>query len=294
MDWSQLAQTSGDVSMRLVRDSAPATVELLDHGTLALRVEVDVQPGNIAHLQWIAEPDASVNSAAHAMRALVRRLFAEFAVSRVQMVVPADDRRQVQIAMRSGLRREAILRGGLFDGASPVDAELFASLSGDPAPESAGGYTYMLDSIMAQKRLISHVVMTDPQGRVLLCQTTFKKDWELPGGIVEDGERPRVAAEREVEEEIGLQIEIGRLLAVDWLPPYLGWSDAIELLYDGGEYDAELTSRLEVDPREIVRAEWFTVDEIADVVSPLNARRLPLLLPQKPEHTLHLESGELA
>src|SRR5699024_11560012 len=70
-----------------------------------------------------------------------------------------------------------------------------------------------------------YVVMTDPDGRILLCKTTFKKDWELPGGIVEPGESPVLAASREVAEEIGIDLRVGRLLAMDWLPPYLGWSE---------------------------------------------------------------------
>jgi 8-oxo-dGTP diphosphatase len=37
--------------------------------------------------------------------------------------------------------------------------------------------------------------------------------WELPGGKVERGERPQDALHREVREELGVQIELGALLA---------------------------------------------------------------------------------
>ena len=39
---------------------------------------------------------------------------------------------------------------------------------------------------------------------MLLCQLTYKRDWDLPGGVVEVGESPRMAVQREVEEELGL------------------------------------------------------------------------------------------
>ena len=97
-----------------------------------------------------------------------------------------------------------------------------------------------------------------------------------------------------VSRRVGQAMQDIEGLAMDWLPPYLGWSDAIEVLYDGGEHDVDLISRLVCDTREIKQADWFSVDEIAEVASPLNARRLPLLIPSKPERTLHLEAGELA
>ncbi|WP_106848161.1 NUDIX domain-containing protein [Blastococcus sp. Marseille-P5729] len=292
MDWSDLAHTSGDVRIdRLAGE--PPTFELSDRGRYLGVCGVEVRDASVARLSWELTA-GSVGTTAHAVRVLIEALYTRQAISRVEVVVDNADPREVQIAMRTGLRREGVLRGGLRREDVMVDGALFAGVAGDPAPTSPGGYTYMLDSVMPLKRLISHVVMTDPAGRILLCQTTFKKDWELPGGIVEPGESPVLAARREVAEEIGIELSLGRLLALDWLPPYLGWSDAIEVLYDGGEHDVDLVSRLVCDTREIKQAAWFAVDEIASVVSPLNARRLPLLIPQKPERTLHLEAGQLA
>ena len=53
-----------------------------------------------------------------------------------------------------------------------------------------------MNSALPRKRLIAHVLIRDDQGRVLLCETQFKPDWELPGGIVEPGESPRLGAVR--------------------------------------------------------------------------------------------------
>lgn len=75
----------------------------------------------------------------------------------------------------------------------------------------------------------------DAEGRVLLVEPNYREGWALPGGTVEsdDGESPRQGARRETAEEIGLDIEPGRLLAVDWVigagrPPLVAY------LYDGG------------------------------------------------------------
>lgn len=58
-------------------------------------------------------------------------------------------------------------------------------------------------------------VVRDDAGRVLLVQRGREPSrglWSVPGGRVEVGESPAQAAAREVLEETGLVIEVGRLL----------------------------------------------------------------------------------
>ena len=37
------------------------------------------------------------------------------------------------------------------------------------------------------------MLIRDTAERVLLCQLTYKQDWDLPGGVVEVGESPQLA-----------------------------------------------------------------------------------------------------
>ena len=70
---------------------------------------------------------------------------------------------------------------------------LYARLAGDLVG-GPDGFSGVMNTVLPRKRLIAHVLMRDQRGRILLCDTMFKSDWELPGGIVEPGEPPRAGA----------------------------------------------------------------------------------------------------
>jgi 8-oxo-dGTP pyrophosphatase MutT (NUDIX family) len=59
-----------------------------------------------------------------------------------------------------------------------------------------------------QKALIEH------NGKVLIAFDAVEKVWELPGGRIEEGEEGDLASalKREVREELGVEISVGKLL----------------------------------------------------------------------------------
>ena len=58
------------------------------------------------------------------------------------------------------------------------------------------------------------------------------------------------------------------------MPPYLGWEDAFELIFDGGRITEAELAGLELQPSEIKRVRLCTLAEAADLVTPLSHRRL--------------------
>ena len=59
------------------------------------------------------------------------------------------------------------------------------------------------------------VLFRSADGRVLLVEPSYKPNWEIPGGAVEADESPWDGAARELAEELGLRLPVGRLLVVD-------------------------------------------------------------------------------
>lgn len=191
--------------------------------------------------------------------------FATHGWVRVEARLPRHDQLAHQLLTRAGLRREGTLRGAGPDGG---DVVLLARLATDPDPESREGRLAVLDTIMPAKRAIAQMLVRDLSGRILLCETTYKAEWDLPGGIVDPGEPPSAAAAREVAEELGLDLAAGHLLAVDWLPPYRGWSDALLLVFDGGVHPPALTEEIVTQPREIRAVHWATLAEARQRCAP--------------------------
>jgi 8-oxo-dGTP diphosphatase len=65
------------------------------------------------------------------------------------------------------------------------------------------------------RKLVVAALIENPQGAVLLTQRREDQDlplyWEFPGGKIEPGEKPEEALARELDEELGVRAQIGRI-----------------------------------------------------------------------------------
>ncbi|GHD00962.1 NUDIX hydrolase [Streptomyces violarus] len=105
----------------------------------------------------------------------------------------------------------------------------------------------------------------DGEGRVLLVEPNYRDGWTLPGGTIEsdDGETPRQGARRETAEEIGLDRELGRLLAVDWVhgpgrPPLVAY------LYDGGVLGEDAFKAIRLQEEELLSWRLVPREELTE------------------------------
>lgn len=193
--------------------------------------------------------------------------------ARVEALVDPDDKAAQQLAAWAGLRREGVMRGVTVDG-SAVDRVVYARLVDDLPAHEPEGFRALLNSFLPRKRAISQLLVRDEDARVLLCQLTYKQDWDLPGGVIEVGESPQLGVAREVQEELGLTIAPGPLVLTDWLPPWSGWDDALCLVFDGGVRPAAMLEEMVRQEREIRSAEFCTLEQVDERCADFTARRV--------------------
>ncbi|MCX6397526.1 MAG: NUDIX hydrolase [Propionibacteriales bacterium] len=233
---------------------------------------IPVSPG-VVRLTWTLElQEQGLGPSVEAVRnALVEGFGA--GNQRIETHVDPEDEDAQRIATFSGLMREGVARS-VVDG---LDRIVYARLADDTPVDDPAGFRRLLNSFLPRKRGISQMLIRadgSPADRVLLCQLTYKKDWDLPGGVVEVGESPMVAVGREVEEELGLTITPGPLVLTDWLPPWGGWDDAICLVFDGGVHDEAIVEKIVRQKREIRSAKFCTIEEVHDLCADFTARRI--------------------
>jgi len=240
-------------------------------------VQVEIS-GDVGVLRW-KEQRVDAETLEKAVSLAADDAIIAHELRRLQVDLPANDLVARRALQRCGFRLEGRLRSAQrVANDDLVDVLIYGRLAIDPV-YGAQGFSGVMDSVLPMKRMIGHAVFRDEHGRVLLTETRYKQDWELPGGIVEAGESPRVGAEREVLEEIGLIVHFGDATLIDWMPPYLGWSDAIEFIFDGGTLAPEVADGITAtDPRELVAVHWVDPADLNERVTELSARRIRLLL----------------
>lgn len=144
---------------------------------------------------------------------------------------------------------------------------------------------------LPKKRVGAGVLIVDEYLRTLLVEPTYKDTWEVPGGMVELDESPRGAARRECFEELGFEVEIGRLLLIDWVTQGRTPGDGLMLMYATGPVD---TSQIILPPEELCSWEWCDRDAVLTRVQGFQACRIFAALDALLDGTfVELENGNL-
>ncbi|MBQ8782145.1 MAG: NUDIX domain-containing protein [Clostridia bacterium] len=126
---------------------------------------------------------------------------------------------------------------------------------------------WIREKVGQEKIMLVHAggCIFNEQGEVLLQRRGDCNMWGFPGGALELGETPQMAAIREVKEETGLDVEIGKLIGVytdcDAMCPngdrYQSVCIAYELFVVGGN--------LVCDKNETLELKYFSLDDMPEL-----------------------------
>jgi 8-oxo-dGTP diphosphatase len=145
-------------------------------------------------------------------------------------------------------------------------------------PEAWNTYLAEGNAKQPRKRVAADVIIRDEHGRILLVNPTYKRDWDLPGGMVEANEPPINAARRELREELSLDVHLGALLCVDWIPPHGPWDDTVIFVFDGGVLSATAIEQLQIADHELSDFRFCAIEDAAGLLRPYVWQRASMAL----------------
>lgn len=122
------------------------------------------------------------------------------------------------------------------------------------------------------RRLAAGALIRNERGEMLLVKPNYKDGWILPGGTVESGEAPKPGCEREIVEELGLDLKLGRVLLIFHGLSLGVWGDSTYYMYDGGVIPAD--TKITLQDAELVTYEWVAPENLEGYVRPSMVERL--------------------
>lgn len=112
----------------------------------------------------------------------------------------------------------------------------------------------------------------DGGGRVLVTKASYRRWWDLPGGMADQDEPPSRTVVREVEEELGLMLDVRGLVATDWASPRgQRTRPLIAFVFDLG---VVRDPRVVLQRSELEDWRWAAVDELDGLMPPWTVGRV--------------------
>ena len=145
------------------------------------------------------------------------------------------------------------------------------------------------------KAMAAAALIQNDAGALLIVKPNYRDGWLLPGGMVELGESPKQACRREIKEEVGLELQVGRLLCVDYQSvDYHNDQHGVEslkFLFDGGVVTRAQTASIVLQKDELSAHAFVPFAEALEKLNYFLSRRVKhALVAQQTGETFYLEN----
>jgi 8-oxo-dGTP diphosphatase len=134
---------------------------------------------------------------------------------------------------------------------------------------------------MSNKLVGAAAVILNSEGRILLVKHNYGKyNWEIPGGLSEKNESAEDTAKREVFEETGLEVTVGRLTGVY----YESNNDMHHFAFICNVIDKQ---QPQPDSKEVTECNYFNIDDLPRPISDFTIMRIQEALDPDSNHLFH-------
>lgn len=145
------------------------------------------------------------------------------------------------------------------------------------------------------KRVSAGVMIFNDKNEILLVKPSYKDQWSVPGGIVEELESPREACLREINEEINIELKDFRFLCVEYTRRREKKDEDLFFLFYGGELDLQQIKEIKVDGDEVSDYKFAAIEEAINLLGKsqiLTKTLVKCYNVLQDETALYLENGE--
>ncbi|REE68747.1 ADP-ribose pyrophosphatase YjhB (NUDIX family) [Paenibacillus taihuensis] len=134
---------------------------------------------------------------------------------------------------------------------------------------------------MSTKLVGAAAVILDAEGRILLVKHNYGKfNWEIPGGLSEKDESAEDTAKREVFEETGLEVTVGRLTGVYY-------ESAHDMHHFAFICTINDNQEPQPDAKEVTECKYFSIDDLPRPISDFTVKRIQEALNPNYTHLFH-------
>jgi 8-oxo-dGTP diphosphatase len=142
---------------------------------------------------------------------------------------------------------------------------------------------------LPKKRMGAGALIFNQQRELLIVNPTYREGWLIPGGVIEENESPRSGCQREIKEELGLDLELLRLLCIDYTRRDQSQTESLQFIFDGGTLAEGVT--LLLDPKEHSEFQFVLPEQALQMLNERLARRVKAALSAlESKQTLYLEN----
>lgn len=146
---------------------------------------------------------------------------------------------------------------------------------------------------LPKKNVAAGVLFFNTYGRILIVNPTYRPEWGIPGGTIEEDESPRQGCEREVLEELGLIVDVQQLLCIDYMQRDEIRTESVQFVFYGGVLDQGQIDSIRLQESELSEYRFVPIEEALELLTVTLSRRLiPCIEALQHHTTLYLENGQ--
>jgi 8-oxo-dGTP diphosphatase len=142
------------------------------------------------------------------------------------------------------------------------------------------------------KRMAAGGLFLNADHHLLIVKPIYREGWQVPGGIVNADESPLTACRREVREELGIDVDLGRLLCIEYRCTAPPETEALQFIFFGGILSADQIGRITLQQKELTEFCFVTASEaMKKLYTQLGERVQLALIALRENRTVYAENG---